>query len=239
MKNMTLERITEVCGGVYYGSEADKKKEIAGAVIDSRQVESGYLFIAVKGEKVDGHQFIPQVFEKGALAVLSEQELSEPAGPYIRVESTLGAMKKLAAYYRRSLDIKVVGITGSVGKTTTKEMLASVLSTHFNTLKTLGNFNNELGMPLTLLRLREEHEAAIVEMGISDFGEMTRLTRIAKPDTCVITNIGLCHLEFLKSRDGILKAKTEIFDFLKEDGHVILNGDDDKLVTVTLSLIHI
>lgn len=97
MKNMTLERITEVCGGVYYGSEADKKKEIAGAVIDSRQVESGYLFIAVKGEKVDGHQFIPQVFEKGALAVLSEQELSEPAGPYIRVESTLGAMKKLAA----------------------------------------------------------------------------------------------------------------------------------------------
>ena len=118
MKNMTLERITEVCGGVYYGSEADKKKEIAGAVIDSRQVESGYLFIAVKGEKVDGHQFIPQVFEKGALAVLSEQELSEPAGPYIRVESTLGAMKKLAAYYRRSLDIKVVGITGSVPRST-------------------------------------------------------------------------------------------------------------------------
>lgn len=95
MKNMTLERITEVCGGVYYGSEADKKKEIAGAVIDSRQVESGYLFIAVKGEKVDGHQFIPQVFEKGALAVLSEQELSDPAGPYIKVESTLGAMKNL------------------------------------------------------------------------------------------------------------------------------------------------
>ena len=193
MKNMTLERITEVCGGVYYGSEADKKKEIAGAVIDSRQVESGYLFIAVKGEKVDGHQFIPQVFEKGALAVLSEQELSEPAGPYIRVESTLGAMKKLAAYYRRSLDIKVVGITGSVGKTTTKEMLASVLSTHFNTLKTLGNFNNELGMPLTLLRLREEHEAAIVEMGISDFGEMSRMTAIARPDMCVITNICLLY----------------------------------------------
>ena len=233
MKNMTLERITEVCGGVYYGSEADKKKEIAGAVIDSRQVESGYLFIAVKGEKVDGHQFIPQVFEKGALAVLSEQELSEPAGPYIRVESTLGAMKKLAAYYRRSLDIKVVGITGSVGKTTTKEMLASVLSTHFNTLKTLGNFNNELGMPLTLLRLREEHEAAIVEMGISDFGEMSRMTAIARPDMCVITNIGCCHLEQLGDRDGVLKAKTEIFQGMKEGGTVFLNGDDDKLITVT------
>ena len=152
MKNMTLERITEVCGGVYYGSEADKKKEIAGAVIDSRQVESGYLFIAVKGEKVDGHQFIPQVFEKGALAVLSEQELSEPAGPYIRVESTLGAMKKLAAYYRRSLDIKVVGITGSVGKTSTKEMIASVLSQKYNVLKTEGNFNNEIVFHLRFLR---------------------------------------------------------------------------------------
>ena len=170
MKNMTLERITEECGGVYYGSEADKKKEIAGAVIDSRQVESGYLFIAVKGEKVDGHQFIPQVFEKGALAVLSEQELSEPAGPYIRVESTLGAMKKLAAYYRRSLDIKVVGITGSVGKTSTKEMIASVLSQKYNVLKTEGNFNNEIGLPLTIFKIREQHEVAVLEMGISEVG---------------------------------------------------------------------
>ena len=229
MKNMTLERITEVCGGVYYGSEADKKKEIAGAVIDSRQVESGYLFIAVKGEKVDGHQFIPQVFEKGALAVLSEQELSEPAGPYIRVESTLGAMKKLAAYYRRSLDIKVVGITGSVGKTSTKEMIASVLSQKYNVLKTEGNFNNEIGLPLTIFKIREQHEVAVLEMGISEFGEMHRLAEMAYPDIGVITNIGLCHLENLGTRDGILQAKTEMFDHLQVDGTVILNGDDDKL----------
>ena len=193
MKNMTLERITEVCDGVYYGSETDKTKEITGAVIDSRQVEPGYLFIAVKGEKVDGHRFIPQVFEKGALAVLSEQELSDPAGPYIRVESTLGAMKKLAAYYRRTLDIKVVGITGSVGKTSTKEMIASVLSQKYNVLKTEGNFNNEIGLPLTIF------------------------------------NIGLCHLENLLTRDGILKAKTESFEHLTPEGIAVLNGDDDKL----------
>ena len=229
MKNMTLERITEVCGGVYYGSEADKKKEIAGAVIDSRQVESGYLFIAVKGEKVDGHQFIPQVFEKGALAVLSEQELSDPAGPYIRVESTLGAMKKLAAYYRRSLDIKVVGITGSVGKTSTKEMIASVLSQKYNVLKTEGNFNNEIGLPLTIFKIREQHEVAVLEMGISEFGEMHRLAEMAYPDICVITNIGLCHLENLLTRDGILKAKTESFEHLTPEGTAVLNGDDDKL----------
>ena len=232
MKNMTLERITEVCGGVYYGSEADKKKEIAGAVIDSRQVESGYLFIAVKGEKVDGHQFIPQVFEKGALAVLSEQELSEPAGPYIRVESTLGAMKKLAAYYRRSLDIKVVGITGSVGKTSTKEMIASVLDTKFRVHKTQGNFNNGIGLPLTIFQIEKEHQVAVLEMGISEFGEMHELADMAQPDIMVITNIGLCHLENLKTRDGILKAKTESFAHLKPDGVVILNGDDDKLSTV-------
>lgn len=233
MKNMTLEHIAAVCGGTYIGSETDKKREIMGAVIDSRLVEKDYLFIPVRGEKVDGHSFIPSVFEKGALAVLSEEKLESPEGPYILVENTLDAMKKIAADYRRGLDIKVVGITGSVGKTSTKEMIAAVLGQKYNVLKTQGNFNNELGLPLTVFGLRSEHQIAVLEMGISDFGEMHRLAKIARPDTCVITNIGLCHLEFLKSRDGILKAKTEIFDFLKEDGHVILNGDDDKLITVT------
>ena len=229
MKNMTLERITEVCGGVYYGSEADKKKEIAGAVIDSRQVESGYLFIAVKGEKVDGHQFIPQVFEKGALAVLSEQELSEPAGPYIRVESTLGAMKKLAAYYRRSLDIKVVGITGSVGKTSTKEMIASVLAQKYHVHKTLGNFNNEWGLPITIFDMPEDTEVAVLEMGVNHFGEMRRLSSVASPDICVITNIGIAHLEFFKTREGILQEKSQMIQDMKNGGSIILNGDDDLL----------
>lgn len=231
MKNLTLEHITKACNGTYFGPEEAKTKEIAGVVIDSRQVEKDFLFIAVKGEKVDGHNFIPDVMEKGALAVLSEQKLEEPVGPYILVDSTLEAMKKIAKFYRESLDIKVVGITGSVGKTSTKEMIASVLSQKYNVLKTEGNFNNEIGLPLTIFKIRDQHQVAVLEMGISDFGEMHRLAEMAQPDICVITNIGLCHLENLITRDGILKAKTESFEHMRPEGTVILNGDDDKLST--------
>lgn len=232
MKNMTLENIEKACGGRYIGTEAEKKTEVLGVVIDSRQVESGYLFVAIPGEKVDGHKFIPDVFAKGAAAVLSEQQLEDPAGPYILVESTTKALCDLAEYYRKSLDIKVVGITGSVGKTSTKEMIASVLSEKYKVLKTEGNYNNEIGLPLTIFKIRAEHEVAVLEMGISEFGEMHRLATMANPDICVITNIGLCHLENLKTRDGILKAKTESFAHLKKDGIAILNGDDDKLSTI-------
>ena len=232
MKNLTLGRIAEVCGGTYFGKEEERNFEIAEITTDSRKAEQGSLFAAIKGERVDGHSFIPSVFEKGALCVLSEQELEDPAGNYILVSSTLNALKAIAEDYLQQLEIPVVGITGSVGKTSTKEMIAAVLSQKYNTLKTAGNFNNELGLPLTVFRLREEHEIAVLEMGISDFGEMHRLAKIARPDTCVITNIGQCHLEFLGDRDGILRAKTEIFDFLRPDGHIILNGEDDKLITV-------
>lgn len=233
MKNMTLANIAAACGGTYYGTEADKNREIAGAVIDNRLIEKDYLFIAIKGARVDGHSFIPAAFEAGALAVLSEHELENPAGPYILVESCEAAMKKIAKFYRQSLDIKVVGITGSVGKTSTKEMIASVLAQKYNVLKTEGNFNNEIGLPLTIFKIRDEHEVAVLEMGISDFGEMHRLAEMANPDVCVITNIGLCHLENLIDRDGILKAKTESFEHLTPNGVAVLNGDDDKLCTKT------
>ncbi len=232
MKNMTLANIEKACGGRYIGDENGKKTEVSGVVIDSRQVEQGDLFVAIPGEKVDGHKFIPDVFKKGAAAVLSEQELEYAAGPYILVESTTKALRDLAEYYRKSLDIKVAGITGSVGKTSTKEMIASVLGEKYAVLKTEGNYNNEIGLPLTIFKIREEHEAAVLEMGISEFGEMHRLAAMANPDVCVITNIGLCHLENLKTRDGILKAKTEAFDHLKKGGIAILNGDDDKLATI-------
>ena len=139
------------------------------------------------------------------------------------------ALKDLAEHYRRSLDIKVVGISGSVGKTSTKEMIASVLSEKYCVLKTEGNFNNEIGLPLTVFNLRKEHEVAVLEMGISHFGDMEPLAKIARPDVCVITNIGYAHLENLGTRDGILKEKTSMFDFMNPDGTVILNGDDDKL----------
>lgn len=232
MKGLTLRRIAEVCGGTYIGSEEDGGREVSGITTDSRKAEKGFLFAAIKGERADGHDFIPQVFEKGALCVISERRLFEPAGNYILVESTLHALKEIAQEYLEQLAILVVGITGSVGKTSTKEMIAAVLAQKYRVLKTAGNFNNELGLPLTVFRLCEEDEIAVLEMGISDFGEMHRLAKIAKPDTCVITNIGQCHLEFLQDRDGILRAKTEIFDFLRQDGHIILNGDDDKLSTI-------
>lgn len=232
MKMMTLENIAKACKGTYFGPEEKKQKTIEGAVIDSRLIQKDYLFIPVKGEKVDGHRFIPQVLEKGAAAVLSEKSLEREMEPYILVQSTLQALKDIAEYYRRTLKIPVVGIAGSVGKTSTKEMIASVLSRKYHVLKTEGNFNNEIGLPLTLLRIRDDHQAAVVEMGISDFGEMHRLAKMARPDICVMTNIGLCHLENLKSRDGILKAKSEIFDYLKPDGKIILNGNDDKLSTI-------
>lgn len=231
MPNMTLKNIADACEGIYIGANEFEDKVICGAVIDSRLVEEDYLFIPIKGERVDGHKFIPQVFEKGACCVLSEVELEHPAGPYIRVESSEDALKKIAAFYRQSLPVKVVGITGSVGKTSTKEMIASVVSQKYNVHKTAGNFNNEIGLPLTVFGIRAEHEVAILEMGISDFNEMHRLSTVANPDICVITNIGLCHLENLGTRDGILQAKTECFEHMKEGGLAILNGDDDKLST--------
>lgn len=233
MREMTLEHVALACHGTYVGDPDKMQIEIKGAVTDSRKMEEGFLFIPIQGAKVDGHDFIPQVAAQGAAAVLSEKELADCAVPYIRVDSSEQALKDIAEYYRSQLTIPIIGITGSVGKTSTKEMIASVLSEKYRVLKTEKNFNNEIGLPLTLLRIREEHQVAVVEMGISDFGEMHRLAKMARPDICVITNIGICHLENLKSRDGILKAKSEIFDYLKPEGHIILNGEDDKLATIT------
>lgn len=232
MKNMTLAHITEVCGGIYFGPEEKKTAEVTDIVTDSRKAGEGSLFVAIPGERVDGHKFIPNVASQGALAVISEQKLETPPCPYILVKDSMEAIKAMAEYYMQQLNIPVVGITGSVGKTSTKETIASVLAQKYRVLKTDANFNNELGLSLTVFRLREEDEMAVLEMGIDDFGQMHRLAKIARPETAVITNIGWCHLENLKDRDGILKAKTEIFDFLKDDGHIVLNGDDDKLAAV-------
>lgn len=232
MDNMTLNNISLAVNGQYFGGEADKKKVIAGISIDSRKIERDFLFIPVKGERADGHNFVGDVKKKGALCVLSEKKLSEECEPYILVSSTLQAIKDLAEFYRSTLGVKVVGVTGSVGKTTTKEMIAAVLEQKYNVLKTKGNFNNEIGLPLTIFKIKKEHEVAVLEMGISDFGEMHRLSKIAKPDICVITNIGTCHLENLHNREGVLKAKAEIFDYIDPDGSAVLNGDDDLLVTI-------
>lgn len=212
MKNMTLRKIAEAVDGVLHiggrtsAADADTA-EAEGVVLDSRKVGKDFVFIATRGERVDGHSFIGQVFNAGALGVICERAPEDPGGAYIVVRDSFQALKDLAEYYRRQLDIRVVGITGSVGKTSTKEFVASVLSKGFRVLKTEGNFNNEVGLPLTVLQIREDCEIAVLEMGISDFGEMHRLSRIARPDVCVITNIGQCHLENLGTRDGILRPR--------------------------------
>ena len=197
MKNLTLRNIARVCKGIYHGGEKELDQEVSSITTDSRKVEAGGLFVPIVGERADAHRFIPDVMEKGCIATLSERALEGADYPYIQVEASLQAVKDIAEFYLEQLQIPVVGITGSVGKTSTKEVIASVLKEKYRTLKTQGNFNNELGLPLTVFRLRDEDEIAVLEMGISDFGEMTRLAKIAKPDTCVITNIGTCHLENL------------------------------------------
>ncbi|MBE5853127.1 MAG: UDP-N-acetylmuramoyl-tripeptide--D-alanyl-D-alanine ligase [Lachnospiraceae bacterium] len=229
MKQMTLSNIAKAIGGEMHNCQ--ESLEIQGVVTDSRQVEENFLFLAIKGERVDGHKFIPQVIEAGAAAVVCEV-IPEGNVPYILVNDVLAALRDMAEFYRNTLDIPLIGITGSVGKTSTKECIASVLAQKYNVHKTEGNFNNEIGVPLTLLKIRDHHEVAVLEMGINHFGEMHRLSKMVKPDIVVMTNIGQCHLEFLGSRDGILQAKSEIFDYLQEDGTVILNGDDDKLSTI-------
>ena len=228
MKALTVDKIAEITGGKFIGPWHLRSDRITCVSMDSREVERGGLFVCIKGERVDGHDFALQaVEERGALLCLAERELKSV--PYIRVRSTRKALMDLAAYYRGLFDIPVVGIIGSVGKTTAKELTARVLSRRYLTMKTPANYNNELGVPLTLLSLREEHEAAVVEMGISDFGQMRELARMVRPDICVFTSIGYCHLEKLGDLNGVLRAKSEVFEFMEPEGIAVMNGDDEML----------
>lgn len=233
MKSFTLAEIAAACGGTYVGDSSLKNTAVTSVERDSRQIKNGSLFLAIKGERVDGHDFIEKCFDMGAVCALCEKAPENPSKPCIVVKSTLDAVKKIGRAYREKFDIPIIGVSGSVGKTSTKEMLYAVLSQKFKTHKTQGNLNNELGVPLTLLSMPEDTEAAVIEMGISDFGEMTRLSEMVQPTICVITIIGECHLENLGDRNGVLKAKTEMFKNARSGAEYILNGDDDKLSTVS------
>lgn len=237
MRNMTLSAMAWAVSGVLCNEEkSDLLKEASMVTIDSRQIEQEGVFVATKGARVDGHDFINQVFEKGALCVICEKAPQKAKGPYILVDDSFQALKDLASYYRSQLSIKVVGIIGSMGKTSTKEMVAAVLSAHYNVLKTEGNFNNEVGVPLTIFRIRDAHEVAVIEMGISQFGEMERLGAIVRPDMVVFTCVGPCHLEFLGDLDGVLKAKSEVILSMAEKGVLVLNGQDEKLKLIDKSI---
>ena len=228
LKTMSLSMAAAACGGRLVGAD-NPNAPIGRAVIDSRAVEPGDLFVAYRGEKTDGHRYIRAAWEKGAVCALAERLDAGEEGPAILVENVQHALEQIAAAYRDTLHIPVIGITGSVGKTTAKEMIAAVLSSRFRVLKTEGNHNNQIGVPMTISRIEKEHEAAVVEMGISGFGEMTLLASIARPTIAVFTMIGRAHLEFLHDLDGVLRAKSEMLAFLPADGTVICNGDNEPL----------
>ena len=229
MKPFTLRDALNATGGRYFGSEAALDTEITHVTSDSRTAGPGALFIALKGTRVDGHDFVADCLKKGAVCSLSEREPTGEEMPAIVVPSTFRATGALAAWHRSRFDIPVIGITGSVGKTTTKEMISAVLAQRFNLHKTKGNQNNELGVPWTLMGLEDAHQAAVVEMGISDFGEMSRLTAMVRPSVAVFSVIGDAHLEFLGDRKGVLRAKSEIFESMDENCLAVLNGDDSLL----------
>jgi len=231
MKQMGVERIAEaVCGRILNKQLLRDNIRYNKVSIDSRTIDDKDIFIPIKGENFDGHDFISMAYKNGAILSFTEDEGMIPdnqAG--ILVKDTGQALKDFAKYYLSLFDIPVIAITGSVGKTSCKEMIASVLSAKYQVHKTSGNFNNEIGLPLTIFQLEESHQMVVLEMGMNHYGELHRLSEIAKPDIAVITNIGEAHIEYFGSKDGILKAKSEILDFLREDGLVVLNGDDPYL----------
>ena len=234
---MTPCTAREICAAVGGTLLQDSGAPVTGVTTDSRAVQPGQLFIPLVGERFDGHAYIAKALEGGAAGCLTarEPETLLPGKLYIQVADTRLALKALASWYRDKFDLPVVQVTGSAGKTTTKEMIASVLSQRYNTLRTEGNFNNDIGAPLTLLRLMPEHQAAVIETGMNHFGEIRYLGEMVRPDIAVITNVGDAHIENLgNTRQGILRAKCEIFENLTPEGVAVLNGDDELLNTVTL-----
>ena len=226
MKELTLKQIADWCGGKV--SARFEHLRVSRMQSDSRKVRSGDLFVALKGAKADGHDFAETAINHGAVAALVSRPISEKL-PSIEVEDTLRAYGEIAAGYRQLTGVKVVGITGSVGKTTTKEMTASVLEAAYHTAKTEGNHNNNLGLPMTIMDMPENTEVAVLEMGMNHSGEMEYLSDIARPDLAIITNIGTMHIEHLGTREGILQAKLEIMRGMPDDGAGVFNGDEPLL----------
>lgn len=235
MSPCTVAALCAAVGGKLLSG--DSAAVVTGVTTDSRAASDGQLFIPLTGERFDGHAYIDGALSAGAAGCLTARvpETMQPGKFYIQVADTRLALKALAAWYRSRFTLPVVQITGSAGKTTTKEMVAAVLSRRYDTLKTQANFNNDIGTPLTLLGLAPQHQAAVIETGMNHFGEIRYLGEMVRPDIAVITNVGDAHIENLgNTRQGILQAKCEIFENLAPDGIAVLNGDDPLLDTVTL-----
>lgn len=230
MKKISVEDIIKAVNGKI-NINIDTNICIQNVCTDTRKIQKGDLFIAIEGENFDGHDFINTAFEKGASVCICHKKINSNK-PIIYTEDSKKALGDLASYYLSLFNLKVVALTGSTGKTTTKDMIASCLSLKYNTVKTEGNFNNDIGMPLTIFNVEDDTQVLVLEMGMNNFGEIRYLSKIAKPDIALITNIGVSHIENLGSREGIFRAKYEIFDYLKDTGVKILNADDDMLKSV-------
>lgn len=226
MREMTLKLLAQWCGGQLIPENT--VGTITGMQHDSRAVRVGDLFVALPGERADGHDFVENAKKAGAVAALVSRKVDCDL-PQIVVENTLKAYGSIAREYRQNADVCVVAITGSVGKTTTKEMISCVLSGKYRVSKTQGNHNNDLGLPITIMEMPANTQIAVLELGMNHFGEMSYLTSIAKPNTVVITNIGTMHIEHLGTREGILKAKLEIMEGIQDDGVAVFNGDEPLL----------
>ena len=208
----------------------DENTIVKGMCTNSREVEEGNLFVPIIGEKTDGHLYIESALEKGAATLTSRHfDVVIADKPYIQVEETQKAMQDIASYIRKQYQKPVIGVTGSVGKTTTREMIATALAGNINVFQTPKNYNSQIGVPLTLSQLDENSDAAVLEMGISDFGQMKTLSNIVKPDICVVTVIGVAHMEFLKTRENIRSEKLDITSHMNPNGILLLNGDDPML----------
>lgn len=229
MKAFTLQEAAAALGLPQMQSQAT----LADVCTDTRKIQPGSLFVCLRGERFDGHTFAPQAAQLGAAALLVDHPVDADV-PQLVVTDTGKALLQLAGWYRRRFRLPVVGLTGSVGKTTTKEFIALVLGAKYNTLKTQGNLNNKIGVPQMLFRLEDSHTAAVIEMGMNHFGEISRLTRAVAPTVGLITNIGVSHIENLGSRAGILQAKLEILEGMAPDAPLIVNVDNDMLRTVKL-----
>lgn len=227
MLGFRLEQALAACKGQFHGDASLLQKMVRGVVIDNRKVERDFLFVPIRGERFDGHDFIHAAMAAGALCCLTEKRLEESL--YIIVENTERALQDIAAFYKSLFTLKTFGVTGSAGKTTTKELIACVLEQQYNVLKTEGNFNNQTGVPQTLFRLLPGHEVAVIEMGMNHIGEIDRLAEMVKPDYCVLTNIGTAHIEHFGSHEGILRAKSEMLPHMNAGGKVFVNGDDELL----------
>ena len=229
MATFTINELLKATGGTLFAPSDFGNPTVNGLTIDTRTLTPGMGYVAIRGETFDGHRFIPDAMEKGAVLSISD---TETPFPHIRVPNTVLAYQNIAKYHRERFDLPVVCITGSVGKTTTKEMVKAVLETTFCTHATVGNLNNQTGVPTTVLRLSEEHQVSVMELGTNHFGEIDAIARVAEPTICLFTNIGEAHIEFFGSRQGIFQGKTEMLRHMRSGGKIVANGDDDLLRTI-------